>query len=501
MKKIYTIAGAAMALLAISCSKDLGNYDFNPKEVISIEGVANSYTVISGSEKITIDPTLSSTYGSSKFDCFWGIYESNVTGFNIQKLDTLSKTKTLDYFVTQKPSDWTLVFCAKNKETGFAQYKRIPLKVTTPSAGGWYVLKDDGSQSDIDLFKTPTSIMPASKQENIFSLYNGKKMEGKATFLNYIVDYKSFESGVLAATKTLFAGTDKDLSAVSIYSFKEIRNLGGMFYDKPSLMVPGFLMYPSPSNTDYFLLNNGQLHGLSAIVANTGLFGGRKLADAANTPYKLSKYSTTGPSSTAFFFDDLSSSFFSGTALANTLTPMVDIGPSQGKPQTAMSAKNNNKRLLFMDGSYAYFQDKTNANMKILSSLTLNASAFKMVNDTVKTTDKIFNATNFALLQPGDENMIYFANGNEVWSRNLTNKQEIRQFIVPADEVITFIKHRKFTGTGIDAPYSYNYVMIGTKIGGNYKVRMFKKSSGNLNTAPEFTLDGTGSVGDVYFLR
>ncbi|MCO4294054.1 PKD-like family lipoprotein [Solitalea sp. MAHUQ-68] len=489
MKKIYTIAWAAVALLALSCSKDLGNYDFKPKEVISIEGVEKSYS-ISGTERLMIDPSLSSSEGNANFDCFWGIYDGDYQGLDLPKMDTISKTKTLDYLVTQRPYDkWKLVFCAKNKQTGFAQYWQIPLRVTTPSAGGWYVLKDDGSQSDIDLFKTPTSIMPASKLENIYSSYNGKKMEGKALFLAYSTEYQP-------SSKTLFVGTDKDLSALSIYTFKEFRNLGGLFFEKPSVKAPGFLMN---TGANYFLLNDGQLHGLSTILLGGGLFSTRKLIDNVNSPYKLSKYFTVDEVYRApYFFDDMSSSFFmAGDATDAALTAVTDAKDKNGKLLTAMTAKNNNKKLLFMDGLYAYFQDKTDANLKILSNLTLNSSAFQMVNDTVKTMDKFFNATNIAILQAGDENMVYFANGNEVWSRNLSNKQETRQFIVPAGEEITFIKHRKSE----DEPYAYNYVMVGTKVGGNYKVRMFEKSSGDLKPTPKFILEGTGSVGDVYFVK
>ena len=39
------------------------------------------------------------------------------------------------------------------------------------------------------------------------------------------------------------------------------------------------------------------------------------------------------------------------------------------------------------------------------------------------------------------------------------------QYTVLAGETITFIRHRKATGTGAEAAYAYNYVMIGTKQG------------------------------------
>ena len=148
--------------------------------------------------------------------------------------------------------------------------------------------------------------------------------------------------------------------------------------------------------------------------------------------------------------------------------------------------------------AYAVFSDKTNNSLKILSTITGTATSIKMVNDTVKTSDKIYTATNYAINQ--DESMLYFVKGNEVWSRNMANRFEQLQFTVPAGETITFVRHRKYTGSGAEAPYAYNYVMIGTQSGTSYKVRMFTKTAGNLATAPAFTMDGTGSVGDVIYI-
>jgi hypothetical protein len=171
-----------------------------------------------------------------------------------------------------------------------------------------------------------------------------------------------------------------------------------------------------------------------------------------------------------------------------------------------MSATNNNKNLLYMGFKsgpipvigYAMFQDKTNQNLKILSQINPSATAFNIVNDTLKTSDKIYNANRLMLLD-GDENLIYFVVGNEVYSRNLTNKFEQLQYSVPSGEEITFIRHRKYT-VASDLAFNHNYVMVGTKVGDRYKVRMFTKSSGNLSAAPVFTLEGKGIVRDVMYV-
>ena len=89
------------------------------------------------------------------------------------------------------------------------------------------------------------------------------------------------------------------------------------------------------------------------------------------------------------------------------------------------------------------------------------------------------------------------ADGNQVWSRNLTNKFEQLQFTAPAGETITYIGHKAYSA---EPSYAYNYIIVATKSGANYTVRTFTKTAGNLAVTPAFTLTGTGSVGDVIYI-
>ncbi|UKJ08556.1 PKD-like family lipoprotein [Solitalea lacus] len=496
MKKLYTVFSLAMIFIIASCSEDIGNYEYSPVEVITIKGIDNSYTKLSGVERITLDPEVSTTANDADFEYFWGIYETNVQGY-APKIDTIAKTKALDYLIKQPAKGWVLVFRAKNKKTGYFQYVTSSVNVVTQYTRGWYVVKDDGTQTDVDLFKNPTNIIPETKVENVFSLVNGKKLNGKASLFSFLTAYKSSVTGVLGNTRALFVVSDNDATVVDINTFKEIRGFNSLFYESPSNKAPNFVTFASQAN---YFVNDGQVYAIYTMSANTGQFGVRKMRDNLNTPYKVSKYFMTYGFSDPIFFDETSSSFISSGATGNMVNAVSDAAA------TKMKANNNNKKLLFMGNKntapfsgYAVFQDKTDPNLKILSSITPALPNLTIINDTLKVADKLYNATNYTLLQ-GDENMLYFTVGNQVWSRNLSNKFEQLQYTVPAGEEITFIRHRKYTGSGAEAPYSYNYVMVGTKIGANYKVRMFTKTSGNLSANPVFTLDGTGSVGDVIYI-
>jgi len=498
MKNILIASMLGACVFLASCAKDKSNYDYKPHEKITVEGIESSYTKISEAEKLTITPTVSSTDPNAEFEYLWGIYETNVQGY-APVLDTLSKTKNLDYLIKQPAKGWVLVYRVTNKKTGYSAYFTSTINVVTQFTRGWYVAKDDGSKTDLDLFLTPSTIVPSQegKMEDIYSQINGKKLDGKASLLTFVSAYKSDVTGTLANTRTLFIAAENDISAVNINTLKEIRGYNSLFYDPPAVKAPVAMFMGAQAN---YVINNGKCHSIYAMSANTGQFGVAKIKDDVATPYYLSKYFLTSWIADPYFFDETSSSFLMGTGTGAVMTAVVN------STTTKMSANNNNKNLLYMGFKsglspvvgYAVFQDKTNPGLKILSQINPSKTAFNIVNDTLSASEKLYSATRYMLLD-NDESIMYFVVGNEVYSRNLANRFEQLQFTVPAGEEITFIRHRKYT-TASDAPFNYNYVMIGTKVGSNYKVRMFTKTSGNLNPTPAFTLEGKGAVRDVIYI-
>ncbi|WP_316751732.1 PKD-like family lipoprotein [Pedobacter gandavensis] len=496
MKRIYTILSLVVALFIFGCSKDKGNYNYAPQEAITINGIESSYTKIAAVDRITIDPEVLSTDKDADFECFWGIYDSFVSGAIV--IDTIAKTKAIDYQIKQSPKTWVLVFGAKNKKTGVSKYVISSLKIGTQFSRGWYVLKDDGSSTDLDLFKSSVGIIPDDKVENVYSVINSKKLNGKASLLDFQYNYRTNPTGTYANYRSLFLMSDKDLSVVDISSLKELNSFNNLFYEAPTVKVPSTVTWGALGGL--YIVNDGQLYSLNTnLSTNTGHFGGRRIKDGVNTPYRLSKYFMMGNGQNPIFFDEMSSSFVSCATTATVLNLLTD------GVNTKINVNNNNKTLLFMGAKtaspytgYAILRDKTNPSVKLLASLTPAFPKLTIGADTIKATEKLYNATNYTLILD-DENILYFTLGNQVWSRNLSNQNEQLQFTVPAGEEITFIRHRKYSSTP-DAAFKYNYVMIGTKVGANYKVRMFTKTSGNLSNNPDFTLEGKGAVGDVMYI-
>lgn len=506
MKTLNILLLTGFVLFAVSCKKDQGNYDYKTAEVFTISNFKSSYSAISEKDRIVADPLITSTDPDADFEYRWWIHGGDIVG-----VDTLSKTRQLDYLVKKSTAQYSLVFKVTNKRTRYAQYYTASVNVVTAFTTGWYVAKDDGNAADLDLFLTPNSIVPEDKFENIYSTVNGSKLEGKAIMMNYFAQYQSNVTGAFRRTNTLFLATEKEVAGVYISTLKSIKKFNNLFFEAPAVSRPDFVFFSSGA---YYLGNDGQCYSITVNAPNYGQFGARKLKDAENTPYRLSRYFLASSQGDPLFFDETSSSFLTSPIGSGLTLARVDdeVRPAPAPP-TAMPASNNHMKALYIGyksrnfnssiskwetTGYGVFQDKNDASKKVIARLEPNSStATKLfiTNEIIKPTDKMYNATLFTLVVE-DENIMYFVLGNQVWSRNLSNGFEQLQFSAPAGEEITYIRHKALTQGG----YPFNYVMIGTKTGDSYKVRMFTKSSGNLSASPHFTLEGKGIVRDVTYI-
>lgn len=505
MKTNIVLLSVTLILMLFSCAKDDSNYNYTDNESISIEGVEDIYTLISQKDRLKISPKVSSNK-ESDFEFRWGIYETSVQG-RPEPLDTIARTKDLDYFITENAKTWILVLMVKNKKTGFTQYKNITLNINTAFTRGWYVLKDDGTMSDLDLFLTPSSPKAEDKLENIYSVVNGKKIDGKGTFLSFYSSYKSTITGSLGNTRTLMVSTDKDIQSISINSLRKIRDKNDIFLGGPrEIGAPAFVfMGPFYAN---FIMNKGHLHHIYAMSANSGQFGNTIRIDASDSPYELAPTFCSSTVADPILFDNTSSSF---VTLPNGSGSML-VNFSENAPTIPL--KNINKRALYIGykeqtylpapvysfqvGAYGVFQSKTNPAQKSIIRLDQLNQQIRASEEVLESSKKLYNATLYATLH-GEENMLFFVNNNQVWNYNLSNGFEQLQFTPAAGEEITFIRHINYTNTS-DTGYPFNLFIIGVKSAGGYKIYMFNKSSGSLNTSPYQVLTGNGIPRAIFYI-
>lgn len=492
MKSKYFII-SALIIVITSCFADKGNYEYTAWEEITVTGIESDYTAISQVDRIQIEPVVSSTENDAQYEYYWGIYETSVQGY-APIIDTIATTKNLDYLVVQPAKGWVLVFYAKNINTGYSKIVTANLNVVTEFTRGWYVAKQENGYTDLDLFLTPLGIAPDGKRENIYSQVNGKKLKGDAKRMAFFSDYKALQDGRFVNTRSLFVLSSEDASVVNISTLKEIRDFNSLFFTPPSVKAPDFVCDGSQA---LFFINDGLVRSIYTMSSNTGQFGVPHMINSMNSPYRMSKYFYTHSFYDPIFFDEMSSTFYSAGGYSFQLTAIKDAVSTQ------IPSANNNKTLVYMgqkamNSSFAILKDKTNPAIRILATVTPSVNAFNIIADTLNPESKLFDGENHTLLN-GDENMMYFSNGKEIWSRNLSNKYEQLQYTLPADETVSFIKHRKYS-VSADIAFAYNFVIVASKKGDSYVIRMFEKTSGNLAKEPIITMTDKGEAGDIIYI-
>lgn len=504
MKNLFiTLVSVAGVFCLPSCHKDKNTYDYAEGEQIRVEGIEESYNVISERDTLRVNATAYSNLPDADFEYLWGVYDE-VRGGPI--MDTISRDKELVYPVKLIAKSWVLVHIAKNKTTGVSKLSRASVAVNTNFTTGWYVLKDDEKDSDLDFFFASRFQNIEHKSTDIYSQVNGEKIEGRGGKFSFIHHYKSTVEDEItpANTRTLFVSTEGDVQPIYINTLQKIRAKEDLFLGEPEHSFRGdVVFYSSPTQ---YLVNNGQLHTLNVMPINRGQFGAKIRFDNDNTSYSLSRYYLPGDYS--YFFDETSSTFVTLPQGYGTV-----FSPVENVIGTTMSAQNNNQRLVYMGYKkqtylpkpeyryvpvgYGIFVDKSNPNLRSIVRLEPNKANLKITKTVINSSDKLYDGKLHTLLA-GDEEMMYFvgADGN-VYSRNLVNGFEQKQFSVAGAEEVTFIKHLRHSA--IMTPF--NYVAIGVKDGGAYRVLMFEKSAGNLRSAPRMTLDGNGVARDVIYIN
>ncbi|MDD4031986.1 MAG: PKD-like family lipoprotein [Bacteroidales bacterium] len=478
----------SFSVILCSCFKDLGNYEYDEKEVITVTGIEPAYDVTQLIDVLSITPEITSNKSGAEFYCTYHIYDYVAAGY-IPSADTLqSGKKDLSMKLSLDAKTYGLVFIAKNIKTGYSAVVHSVLNVITKFSTGWYVFKNVGDMADLDL-----TIDENTKIENVLLNVNGRQLRGKVDGITLATNYKCLNptTGKFVNTRVIFPVTDQDMWPVNTVSAKIDRNYEDMFYNVDRPIKPGRFY---ASTMGQWTLNNGRAYNLYAIMANTGQFGNQCSRDAKYSPYHLSKYIVQNGMSDPLAYDETSTSFVVIPSYGTQLNAVKD---AEG---TEMSANECNKKLLYMGARpsnvsfcHAVMQDKTDPSIKFISKITgFSSKKLLIINDTIAPSDPAYRADVFTTIHNAME-VLYFIADNKVYVKNVAAKgtPSVDLGLNLGGATISFIKYLRFQ----------NYLAVGTYSGANYKVSLYTvKTTGDVEPIPALVLDGAGIAGDVIYI-
>lgn len=140
---VHIFMGAYFAFFFWSCSRDLGNYDYQEINEVTITGVASTYSVMRGIDTLHIAPTIVHTLAdsndNSRFDYLWVLKAGN------RIIDTIGYDANLHYPVDVDPLPHVLQFRVKDKTTDMVWWVNTTLTVGTPFSRGLLLIGEDGA--------------------------------------------------------------------------------------------------------------------------------------------------------------------------------------------------------------------------------------------------------------------------------------------------------------------------------------------------------------------
>lgn len=150
------------AFSIVSCSKDKGNYDYQPKNVITISGIDSTYAIMAG-ETFKVLPKVTFLDGSDASDTLRFTYKWKKELPTGQVLDLgnkleLSVRVAADKFTLNQDND--IYFVVIDQKTAARAQFMLRLNVTTETSftkKGWYVLSEADGGSRLSLISYTTT--------------------------------------------------------------------------------------------------------------------------------------------------------------------------------------------------------------------------------------------------------------------------------------------------------------------------------------------------------
>lgn len=176
-RKTMAIAMTMTALLSfVSCTKDLGTYDYTKLNAITIDSIEAQQVSVFDVLHLEAGIKQSQYADNSNIDYTWYYYRTPQS----TEADTIAHTQVLDYTVVMEPGDYQFYVTATDRNTGLWQKRGFRVKVTGQFAGGLLMLGNapddsmDGSRGLLTMGFISFNTANRGKAVTIYNTETGK---------------------------------------------------------------------------------------------------------------------------------------------------------------------------------------------------------------------------------------------------------------------------------------------------------------------------------------
>lgn len=207
-----------LAVCFSSCRDDIGNYNYHEINELTISGIEESYSALTGQE-ISIQPVFHFTQGTGNEEEYryeWISMQDGALNTTVRRL--LSTSRNLDTILTLPAADYTIYYRVTEKATGLQWRRVFKLSVTSEIRDGWLVLNDINGQARLDMLAYRPATESFQRYTDILaSTSSGITLKGKPVLVYALRNRDVFSSQF---TSRIYVGTDQATYSINNQTFE-----------------------------------------------------------------------------------------------------------------------------------------------------------------------------------------------------------------------------------------------------------------------------------------
>lgn len=301
MKNIVKTIALSTILWLAGCIDDRGNYDYIPVDEVfpvRISGLDTTFDCLVG-DIVRVEPIVTGIDGEKDLKYTWFVYQRGVA---FSKEDTLCHTKNLEWLVDCDVHSYSLLFEVRDTVRDLFVKKTMNLNVATVYSTGWFVLEDDGTDTDVDF------MAKGRTTEDLMTTFGSGRMEGKALKIDFKdrhpQEVENVDGTVTKEYKKAFTViSEKDMRVYDAQNMSVLKYRDDCFYEMPANLSP--LNVATESSSDEVNVD-GKFYLMS--TGNIGKFGYPMMGADGTENYRIFKEGILY-SQHCYLWDEISRSF------------------------------------------------------------------------------------------------------------------------------------------------------------------------------------------------
>lgn len=478
------------------CIGDDGNYTYiDPEELtLTISDIKEEYHLKSFTPD-SIKPVIDGLKENENYSYTWYVFSTQqILGGN--KRDTIGRERNLYWNVPLKTGEYKLVFAVKNETTQVESFTNSIINVTSEFGKGWYVLKDNGTETDLDIIDFNGSI-----KTNVYSQINGRKLPGKGVQIASYSRYGYETTNAAGATSTkmepvMMYLSEQDASICEANNLSEIVPFEKMFVVSPEKKAPQALF---PGSNCFYFINAGKIYNAYTMFLPPHKLGHQSIGD-----YEIQGYHFLAGQRACLMFDMVSKSL-----IIDKITGTIGYGKHDPEVNP-YDCNNMNCELVYLTGrspknateGVGIFRKDGEYYIAELNNTFENYKNPIISWNTIPPGKEIIKSDVFAINANNGNKYVYFVNPEgQISSYSIHDSQERSQIAsIPQGEKVVYMNHLIYKGYNDEAFHTDCFVVLtNSQSGWQLYTYSFVGETGDLIDEPTLIGKGEGYGRYVFY--